>query len=142
MKPIIQISELKTNFLASKIEHKQLYFTYDDLADELLLLMEDPQCETIVHYVDENVGLLFTPNNKEIVGLQIEGFTKEFIKKFSTIQKSWKLSDCKELEMADVGELSVEVHKKQIEVALEVIRAAKPIIGNSAQQLEYALEYA
>lgn len=142
LKNIIQPSELKTDYLASQSGQRKLFFLYDDIADELMLMMASPDKETVVHYVDNHVGLLFDPATLEIVGLQIEAFERSFIPQYAALQRVWKLSDCKDIKMANVGELSFAIQEKQIEVAAEVVKATEPILGDSAIPLARALEYA
>jgi len=137
----VKSKNLKTNYLASVKGQGNLHFLYDNVADELMLMMASPETETIVHYVDSNVGLLFKPDDLEIVGIQIEGFSRSFIKKYACLEKAWKLSACEEINMKNIGEFSIYGDEKQFEFAIEVIEATKSVLGKAAQPLAKVLEY-
>ena len=140
IKTIVAPEKFKTSYLAQG--PKRLSFFYDDEADELMLMLANPEDEAVVHYLDNHVGILFDPESFEIVGLQIEGFKKGFVPKYVSLEKAWKLSDFGDINRADVGELSVIIEEKQLQVALAVVKAAGPILGQTATPFERALEYA
>ena len=142
LKSFFHPSKLRTDYLAAQSGQRKLFFFYDDVADDLMLMMANPDTETVVHYVDNHVGLLFDPTSLEIVGLQIEAFTHSFIPQYASLQKVWKLSDCKDIDMANVGELTFAIQEKQFDVAMEIVKVAEPILGNSAKPMARALEYA
>jgi hypothetical protein len=142
LESIVSPKSLKTTFLASIDRPRPLFFFYDEPADELMILLIPPDRETIVHYLDDHVGLLFDANNNEVVGLQIDGFNSSFTPKYVSLQKIWRLSDCKEIERANIGELSIAVQERQLKIALEVIKVSKPLLGKQAVELKRALEYA
>ncbi len=106
-----------------------------------MLLVTSPEIETVVHYIDRNVAVLYTPDNLEIVGLQIEDFESEFIPMYSSLQKIWSLRDT-EIVRGNVWDLTVAVEEKKIKVALEVVKATKSVLGNPATELEKVLAYA
>ncbi|HLE41412.1 MAG TPA: hypothetical protein VI956_07895 [Nitrospirota bacterium] len=141
-KQLISPSKLKTKYLASFSGHEPFFFFYDNEADELVIMLISPDTETTVHYVDKNVGILFQPDNLEIVGLQVEGFQKSFIPSHNSLQDAWKLSSSKGVPLDNLGDLSMFIREKQITFALKVIRASKPVLGKPAKKLEEALEYA
>ena len=142
IKRLVATESLKTTFL-SRLAGKRapLFLHYDDEADTLILLLESPNVETTVHYVNDDVALLYTPDKLEIVGLQIEDFQSEFVPMYSSLQKVWRLSDS-EVKRGNVWDLTLATQGRQLNVALEVVRAAQPVIGPPAKQLERALEYA
>ncbi len=118
-----------------------MFFNFDDETDVLMLLLVPPETETIVHYIDENVALLYKPEDKEIVGIQIEGFVSNFVNKHNSIAQAWKLS-CAGIELENAWDLHLIASKTQKKVASEVIRATEKIIGPSADVFERVLEYA
>ncbi len=139
---IISPKDLKTTFLSGSIGPRPLSFFYDNLADELMISFISPDRETIVHYLDDHVGLLFEPETKEIVGLQIDAFNSSFLPKYASLQKIWRLRNCREIERENVGDLSLAVHERQLKIALEIIHVSKPVLGKQAKPLERALVYA
>lgn len=62
---------------------------FDEFADILRIYLLPGCSETVVHYLDENMGLLYDPNTLMVVGFHIEGFTCSFLKKNPSIAKSW-----------------------------------------------------
>ena len=118
-----------------------LFFHYEEETDVFMLLLADPATETVVHYVDENVAILYIPDSYEIVGLQIEDFVNQFMPKFNSLQKAWKLSDLG-IRPGNLWDLTLVVEEQKITLALEVLKAAEPLIGQPAKWIERALEYA
>jgi hypothetical protein len=87
------------------------------------------------------VAILYIPDSYEIVGLQIEDFVGKFMPKYNSLQTAWKLSDSG-IRKDNLWDLTLAVEERKLTVALEVIKAAEPLIGQPAQWLERALEYA
>ena len=106
-----------------------------------MLMVAPQETETVVHYVDRNVAVLYTPDDLEIVGLQIEDFESEFVPLYSSLKKTWRLRDT-EIKRGNVWDLTLAVEEKKIRVAIEVVKATQPILGHSADALEKVLEYA
>lgn len=124
-----------------KRKKSPLFFHYDDEMDVFMLLLADPNTETVVHYVDEHVAILYIPDTHEIVGLQIEDFVSQFMPKYISLQRAWKLSDAG-IRRDNLWDLTLAVEEQKITVALEVLKATEPLIGQPAQWIERALEYA
>jgi hypothetical protein len=80
---LVQTDELQVRRLTEATrgaERPQAYSVrYHDTFDALLILLIQPQHETIVHYVDDYVGLVYEAVTMEIVGLQIEAFERAFL---------------------------------------------------------------
>src|SRR5258707_1936385 len=78
---LVKTSDLKTGFLAAaaKSKHRSIHIDYDKRFDALMLLLVPPETETIVHYVDDHVALLYRSENLEIVGIQVEEFERGFL---------------------------------------------------------------
>ncbi len=143
IKRLVPTQALKTSLLSKMVERKRspFFFHYDEETDVFMLLLAGPDTETVVHYVDENVAILYIHDNYEIIGLQIEDFVNKFMPKFNSLQKAWKLSDVG-IRNDNLWDLTLAVEERKVTVALEVIKAAEPLIGQPAQLLERALEYA
>ena len=140
---IIPTNALKTNLLSEMTKHRKypLFFRYDKELDVLMILVVPPTIETTVHYLDDHVAILNT-NELEIVGLQIEDFEIEFVPMYNSLQKVWRLSDFGVKKTGgNVWDLTLAVEEKQLMVALEVVRAVEPILGQPAQKFERVLEY-
>ena len=88
----IDITEFSTAlWKAKKNQHPTL--EYDDVIDVLRLFFVDPgEVLVATHYIDEFVGLLYTPENNEIVGMSIEDFEMSFVPRFAG-RPAWRLSD-------------------------------------------------
>ena len=142
IKSLVATSSLKTSYLARLNERKpQLFLNYNEESDILMLMVAPQETETVVHYVDRNVAVLYTPDDLEIVGLQIEDFESEFVPLYSSLKKTWRLRDT-EIKRGNVWDLTLAVEEKKIRVAIEVVKATQPILGHSADALEKVLEYA
>ncbi|NOH01168.1 MAG: hypothetical protein HND47_03925 [Chloroflexi bacterium] len=143
VKKLVSTNSLKTTLLSAMVKRKKspLFFHYDDEMDVFMLLLADPNTETVVHYVDEHVAILYIPDSHEIVGLQIEDFVNQFMPKYNSLQRAWKLSDAG-IRRDNLWDLTLAVEKQKITVALEVLKATEPLIGQPAQWIERALEYA
>jgi len=143
VKGLINTSSLKTSFISGMFGTKvPLFFHYDDEADTLMLLLASPDTETVVHYVKDDIALLYTPDKLEIVGLQIEDFQAEFVPAYSALQKVWRLSNCGVEPHGNVWDLTLAMEEKKLNVAIEVIKATQPVIGSPAKKMERALEFA
>lgn len=143
VKRLVPTKALKTSLLTNMVQRKRspLFFHYDEETDVFMLLLADPETETVVHNVDENVAILYIPDNYEIVGLQIDDFVNTFMPKFNSLQKAWKLSEVG-IRNGNLWDLTLAVEEQKVTVALEVIKAAEPLLGRPAHLLERVLEYA
>jgi hypothetical protein len=89
-------------------------FFYNKELDALSLRIVPREEETIVHYIDEHVALLYRPTDYEIIGIRIEGFETSFLPKYAELQKDWRLSaSCEGLE--DFGDMLITVKKIESE---------------------------
>ena len=141
IKPLVESSQLKTNYLSKISKQDSLIFNYEKDADILMMLFISPDIETTVHYLDRNVAILYESDNKEIVGLQIEDFQSEFLPLYSDLQKAWCLSDF-EISNDCFWDLTLKVKERKLFVARKIISAKHNIIGKSAKEFERVLEYA
>ncbi len=139
---LIATNRLQTEYLKNFPKYQRpLYLRYDKRFDALLILLVPPETETVVHYIDEHVGLLYTPGDFEIVGLQVEAFERSFLPNHATADKAWRLRDsCDELE--DFGDLVLAFERKKPEVAREVTRAAESVLSTPEQDYVRAIEHA
>lgn len=138
---LISTSELKTSYLETLINKRPpLFLHYDKESDILLLLLVSPEIETIVHYIDRHVAVLYTTDELEIVGLQIEDFESEFVPMYGSLKKAWSIRNT-EIKTGNVWDFSLAVQEKKIKVAVEVTKAVQPIIGLPALEIEKALEF-
>lgn len=136
---LMPTQQLRTNILRGirPGSHSCLYFKYDPVFDALKFQIVPPDTNTVVHYVDDYVGLLYTADDLEIVGLQIEAFEHSFLSRHDAVQRVWRLSESCELE--DFGDIILTVERRNPEVAREVVRAARDTLG---EPLSEALEHA
>jgi len=141
IKQLVKTNQLKTSFLSSLPAGSKLFFHFDDLSDTLMLMFVPLETQTIVHYLDRYVSILYTPNKYEIVGLQIEDFDKEFVPMYSELQKEWCLSHFG-ISDSNVWDLTLQAKEKQLKVAMGIVKAKEKVIGQPAEIFEKALEYA
>lgn len=143
IKRLVPTKKLKTTLLKTFRPGEQhlVFVKYDPVFDALMILLVPPETETVVHYIDEHVGLLYTPDNLEIVGIQVEAFEHSFLASHDTVRKVWRLSDsCNELE--DVGDMILAVEKAKPKVAREVAKATENVLGQAGKEFAKAIEYA
>lgn len=139
---LVPTNVLKTTFLSNLSTRKaSLFFNYDDEMDVLMLLVASPETETIVHFVDEHVALLYMPESLDIVGLQIDEFESSFVPMYESLQKVWRLSDT-DVPKGNVWDLKLIVEEQELTVALEVVKATEPVLGPPAEELARVLQYA
>jgi len=125
---LISTDQLKTTLLKTFQPGNQ-----HPLFDALMILLVPPETETVVHYVDQHVGLLYTPDNLEIVGLQVEAFERSFLSQHDTVRRVWRLSDA--------GDIILAFQKVTPKVAQEVARAAEKVLGKTGQELARAVAF-
>ncbi|HLY25588.1 MAG TPA: hypothetical protein VKQ72_04570 [Aggregatilineales bacterium] len=137
---LVKTSDLKTGFLAdaAKNKRKSLDIDYDARFDALMLLLVPPETDTIVHYVDDHVALLYRPDDLEIVGIQVEDFERSFLPQHEAVSKVWRLSDSK-TDLNDLGDLIVIFDRIKPQVAREVVKATEDILGEPGVELAAAL---
>ena len=111
----------------SKGQQLLLNFHYDAEFDALILLFVDPNKETIVHYVDDHVALLYEPGTKEVVGIQVEAFQKAFIKQYDSVARAWKLQEnCEDIN--DLSDLVLAFERQKPQVSQEVFRITEDLL--------------
>lgn len=137
MDSIKSIKDFKTTQFVDRLKRKiQPVVNYDSVFDALILLFVPIETETVVHYIDSNVGLLYVPETLEIVGLQIEDFEYDFIPRHEEVRKVWRLSDSDvPKNLGDLGELIFVVDKRKKEVAKEVFRSTETLLSDSGLEL-------
>lgn len=142
LRELVKTSELRSDYLKSQSQsgYIPLYLRYDDRADTLMILFVPPETETVVHYVDQFVALLFKPATLDIVGLQVEDFEHQFLSKYAGVEKAWKLSDSDTKVGDDVGDLLLIVEKRKSQVAHEVLEATEPVLGQRARDFKDLLQ--
>jgi len=126
---LVETRELKMTQLKEVMEdgNPVIFFRYDDAIDALMMLFIEPTTETVVHYLDDFVGLLYRPETKEVVGIQVENFERKFIHAHATIENVWRLSDC-ETEMKDFGDIVLCFERIKPVVVKEVTRITKSLL--------------
>lgn len=132
--------ELKTTLLTNLARNKtpSLFVYYDREFDALTLQVVSPGIETVVHYVDDHVAILYQAADLEIVGLQVEDFERSFLPEHVNVQRVWRWSDSG-ITLEDVGDLILAVERKKRNVAVEVAKATETLIGEPAAELAAAI---
>ena len=143
LQTLVSTSSLKTKKLARLAKAENLRFHYDEYVDMLMILFVPPETETVAHYIDEHVAVLYESRTKEIVGLQIESFQKGFLPKHINLQKVWKLTDAVGDEKPqNINEMILKVEEVKPLFAKEVVRLSRGGLGKQAAPIEQALEFA
>jgi hypothetical protein len=133
--------QLKTTLLATLAHDHRLraYVSYDRDFDALMLLFVPLETEHIVHYLDDQVALLYQPETLEIVGLQIEDFERRFVPEHETVSGVWHLSEA-DLKLEDVGDMLLTLERKKPTVAREIVKAMESLLGQQGKELVKLLE--
>ncbi len=104
---------------------------FDNELDTLMILLVDPSTETTVHYIDDQVALLYDPKSNEVVGVQIEDF-KTFAQAHLEVEKAWRLKDCcDEHEFKDFGDIVIHFETQKPAVTKEVIKVTDDMVFGS-----------
>lgn len=78
---LVETTQLNTSrwrqIIAERVFEPQL--RYSEKTDALTLLLVPRDTPTIVHYIDDHVALLYTPEDREVVGLRVESFRRSFL---------------------------------------------------------------
>lgn len=126
-----QTKDLKLALLQKMVEGSQriIDLDYDALSDTLNLWFVSRNTPTIVHYINEYVALLYQPDTNEVVGIQVEDFQAGFVNKHANVKKAWKLSSlCQELNIENLGDISLVLDRQKPVVAREIARVTENIL--------------
>ena len=120
-----------------------MHFLYDKEFDALMLMFLNPEeSDAVVYYVDDYVALLYNPENKEIVGIQIESFQKSFLRRHKNVAKVWQFRKAiSEEAPEDFGDLIIEFEKRKPELAREVIKSASPLFPDKFTNLTHTYNF-
>ena len=141
VRSLVNTNELKSDYLANLDYKINPIFHYDDLSDTFMFLFLPPDEETVVHPLDRHVALLYTPKDKEIVGFQIEDFESEFILMYNDLKNAWCLSDFDfEKTNKNNWDLVLEAQKRNLKVALSILKMKEKLIGAAVKDFERVLE--
>ena len=143
---LVETKELNMTRLLEQLEKGHVASVrFDEYVDMLVVyLVPCGQAETVVHYVDEFVGLIYTPENMEVVGFQVEAFKRGFLPAHETVSNAWKLSESgtelgEDVELAD---LILFVEKKKMEVVRGVAESVDDDFFERAYRQRGQLAYA
>ena len=81
MRSLVQTEELKTNLLSKAlIERIKPTIMYNKQVGSIMAWFICPingvvHYGGVVHYLNDNIGLIYEENTKEIIGIRIEGVT-------------------------------------------------------------------
>ncbi len=143
IKRLVSTATLKTARLReAQQKHLPVYFHYDSGFDALMILIVPPETETVVHYLDENVALLYEPHTLEIVGIQVEDFESSFVPAHDGVRRVWRLSDAAEGKLEDMGDLILAIEARKPQIVREVISASRSVLGPPGEELAAALSAA
>jgi len=87
LKDLIQLKNLKTKRI-TKFSGGMVYIRYDAVIDAFYLMVAPPATETAVYHLDDQIGLIFEPETREVVGFQIEAFQRVFAGKHAALMES------------------------------------------------------
>lgn len=133
LKSLLDPSQLKTKLL----QQRPVYIDYDERADIFRIFFDNPRQRNVVHYLDDYVGVLFSPESLDIIGIQVEFFNRTFVNRHKTIRKSWKLSEnCKEHQLQNVGDMMIVAKKMQEPIAKEITNITENLLFNPGRKAE------
>lgn len=133
LKSLLDPSQLKTKLL----QRRPVHIDYDERADIFRIFFDNPRQRNVVHYLDDYVGVLFSPDSMDIIGIQVEYFNRTFVNRHQTIKKSWKLSEnCKEHQLQNVGDMMIVAKKMQEPIAKEITTITENLLFNPGRKAE------
>ncbi len=89
--PLMTPDNLKSNIMDGafgKTPHK-VYAVYDDLMDEFMFKLTQPETLVAEFPISDSFALLVEPTTLEVVGFQLSEFTKEYLPKMQELNKIW-----------------------------------------------------
>ena len=95
MNRLVKTEELKIDYWEEQVKQKgtKPIPHYDDILDTLFIYFSPRETGRIIaHFVDSHVAFLYRHSDKEIIGMRIDAFEKDFLPSL-TETKVWKLSD-------------------------------------------------
>jgi hypothetical protein len=132
---LVNTENLRTSRLLDNLENaKNKFLYYDPISDILFLSIVPPDVETVVHYIDDYVGLLYEPDSLEVVGFQVEAFEHSFMPMHDEVKAVWKLSAA-EVKLRDIGEFIVVFERKKEAIARELKGITERLLGGEASML-------
>jgi len=132
---LINTDDLKTSRLIRNLEREQGKFMYyDPVSDILLLTIVPPTTESVVHYLDDHVALLYEPESLEVVGFQVEAFEHSFMPEHETLRAVWRLSDAN-VTLENIGDLIMVFERKKQIVAQELKNITRNLLSGSSRRL-------
>lgn len=136
IKRLVETKELQTAFFEELQERgpAPILFNYDERFDALMFLFVSPDTETVAHYVDEHVALLYEPDSKQVVGMQIEDFEHSFVPQHESVRREWRLSGSA-AELDSLGDIIFIVERQKPQVVREVVRATEDLIFRNDNEL-------
>lgn len=124
---IIKTNELKTNLL----KRDPKFVNYDKDFDALRIYFEDSIRRFVIHYLDDYVAVLFSPESKEIIGIQVEAFDKVFIRKHSDLENAWILSrNCEEHNLENIDDMKFFAQRRYKIINEEVKEITESLLFN------------
>ena len=137
---LVKTEHLKFDRLREATQSGPQPVDYDPADDTLYLCIVSSSTETVVHYIDDYIGLLYEPESLEVVGLQIEAFQHSFVPAHG-LAATWELSDSEQRRIKNTADAIETSDRKKKAVAAELDRiAVRPLLygrkGN--QQLAFA----
>lgn len=90
-KPLIAPDELKNSILEASFKDRphSIYVVYDNLMDELIFKLVEPEHLVTAYFVTEDFALLVDPEDYEVVGFQLIEFTKRHLERLNLTRKIW-----------------------------------------------------
>jgi len=84
-------SNLKSNILDSAFGQKphQVYAVYDDLMDEFIIKLTQPETLVAEFPVSDTMSLLVEPTTLEVVGFQLGEFIDRYLPEFHRLNEVW-----------------------------------------------------
>lgn len=110
---LVETNELDaTRFVKLLEAYEVSTIRYDEQVDMFVVYMAPPgPAETIVHYVDDFVGLIYTAENREVIGFQVEAYKEAFVPGHASAYDAWRLSDF-DTELGELEDLILYVDRR------------------------------
>jgi hypothetical protein len=124
---LVKTSQLDFSLIDGSAMLQGGFFRYDPDFDALMILAVSPDTETVVHYIDDHVGLLYDPDTLRVVGIQVEGFRRSFLPKHAAVQRAWRLTQpCEKIR--DFGDLNMVYESQKPAIANEILGVTREML--------------
>jgi hypothetical protein len=142
IKRLVQTYDLDLSRLEQLLSgsNMQVFVNYDEDIDTLMLMFVSLDVETVVHYLNKHIALLYHPETNEVIGIQVEAFRK-YMEQNRKIKAAWLLDEpIRNRKVHDLGQLVNVYNKRTPSFARELAQATEEVIRPNGPVMVFAAD--